>query len=64
MSDKQALTRAAWRSTGEYELENGHERRRRIRSERMRQWRKEMRRRRPNEFDDRAPAAIAGRAAP
>lgn len=40
------------RTTGEYEMENMHERRRRIRSERMRKWRKQTRHPRASDFDD------------
>lgn len=57
MSNRRALTRAAWRTAGDYETVSGHERRQRLRSERIRQWRKEMRRRRASEFDDRFQAA-------
>lgn len=40
------------RMEGDYEMVSGHERRQRIRSERMRQWRKEARHPRASDFDD------------
>lgn len=40
------------RTGGEYEMESEHERRRRLRSERMRKWRKQTRHPRASDFDD------------
>lgn len=40
------------RLTGEYEMENQHERRQRLRSERIRKWRKQTRHPRASDVDD------------
>ena len=40
------------RTTGDHEMENLHERRQRIRSERMRKWRKQTRHPRASDYED------------
>lgn len=52
MNHEQPSPRAVRRMPGENEMENEHERRQRIRSDRMRKWRKETRHPRTNDFDD------------
>jgi hypothetical protein len=49
---------------GEYETESGHERRQRIRSERIRKWRKETRHPRESDLDERLLTAVPRRFAP
>ncbi|MBI2384757.1 MAG: hypothetical protein HYV14_01965 [Elusimicrobia bacterium] len=52
------------RAAGEYELESGHERRQRLRSERIRKWRKETRHPRAGDGDDRLVTALPRRFTP
>lgn len=52
------------RPAGEYELESGHERRQRLRSERIRKWRKETRHPRAADSDDRLVTALPRRFTP
>lgn len=52
------------RAAGEYETESGHERRQRLRSERIRKWRKETRHPRPGDSDDRLVTALPRRFTP
>lgn len=54
----------AGRSAGEYELESGHERRQRLRSERIRKWRKETRHPRGAELEERVTVPPLRRFAP
>lgn len=54
----------AGRSAGDYETESGHERRQRLRSERIRKWRKETRHPRTGDPDDRVIAPPPRRFAP
>lgn len=54
----------AGRSAGEYEMESGHERRQRLRSERIRKWRKETRHPRGTEPEERLAATPSRRFAP
>ncbi|MCM2304227.1 MAG: hypothetical protein NDJ72_05955 [Elusimicrobia bacterium] len=54
MSDEERPADDAGLSAGEYEAESGHEKRQRLRSERIRKWRKEARHPRAGDFDDRA----------
>lgn len=52
------------RMSGDYEIVTEHERRRRLRSERMRQWRKEARHPRLTDLDDAAQSPLPRRFAP
>jgi len=60
MRNRRPLTRAAWPAAGDYEALSGHERRQRVRSERIRRWRKELRRRRSNEIEERVQGTLGG----
>ena len=46
------MTNEQRRLSGDYEMENQHERRQRIRGERMRKWRKQTRHPRTSDLDD------------
>lgn len=54
----------ALRTGGEYESESGHERRQRLRLERIRKWRKETRHPRAGDLDERTLTAVARRFTP
>lgn len=54
----------AGRSTGDYEMESGHERRQRLRVERIRKWRKETRHPRGPELEERVTVRPMRRFAP
>lgn len=52
------------RMEGDYEMVTGHERRQRIRSERMRKWRKQARHPRASDFDERTQMLLPRRFTP
>lgn len=54
MSNDERPAGEAGRSAGDYEAESGHEKRQRLRDERIRKWRKETRHPRAEDLDDRA----------
>lgn len=64
MNNDERPADVAERSAGDYEAESGHERRQRLRSERIRRWRKETRHPREPETDGRLTLPPPRRFAP
>lgn len=64
MNNDNPFPKAALGAPGEYEMTSEHERRQRIRNERMRKWRKQTRHPRSSELDDAAQMTLPRRFPP